>query len=157
MQRPANRPWHRPQSIRCGSPTGPYAPCVASGLAGVAAAVVVAVHLCFLAYIVLGGFLALRWPALLWPSIAATVYSAYVTLASFTCPLTTLEKWLLQAGGTVPYEGSFIAQYVRGTLYPPEYETAIWITAMAVAIASQAFVLMRRRWHAPAQDRLLPS
>jgi len=118
---------------------------VASGLVGVAAAVVVAVHLCFLAYIVLGGFLALRWPALLWPSIAATVYSAYVTLASFTCPLTTLEKWLLQAGGRVPYEGSFIAQYLHGVLYPAQYERAAWVIAMGVALASYALVLTRRR------------
>ena len=118
---------------------------------------VVVLHLAFLAYMVFGGFLALRRFRLIWPHIATTVYSFYVTLTSFTCPATSLEKWLLEMGGKTPYEGSFIAQYVRGTLYSPEYETAIWITAMAVAIASQAFVLTRRRRHAPAQNRLLPS
>jgi hypothetical protein len=123
----------------------------------VLAEAVVVLHLAFLAYMVFGGFLALRRFRLIWPHIATTVYSFYVTLTSFTCPATRLEKWLLEMGGETPYEGSFIARYVRGTLYPPEYETAIWMTAMAVAIASQAFVLTRRRRHAPAQNRLLPS
>jgi Protein of Unknown function (DUF2784) len=117
---------------------------VVSGLAVVAAAVVVVVHMAFLAYIVLGGFLALRRLAWLWPSIAVTLYSAYVTLASYTCPLTTLEKWLLEAGGRVPYEGSFIAQYLHDVVYPAQYERAAWVIAMGIALVSYAVVL--RRW-----------
>jgi hypothetical protein len=121
---------------------------VASALAGVAADVVVVVHLAFLAYIVFGGFLGLRKLAWLWPSIGTTLYSAYVTLASFTCPLTTLEKWLLEAGGRVPYEGSFIAQYLHDVLYPAQYERAAWVIAMGIALVSYAVVL--RRWRRPA-------
>jgi hypothetical protein len=118
---------------------------VASGLAVVAAVVVAVVHMGFLAYIVFGGFLALRRLAWLWPSIASTLYSAYVTLADFTCPLTTLEKWLLEVGGKVPYEGSFIAHYLHDVLYPAQYETAAWLTAMGIALVSYAVVLTRRR------------
>ena len=120
-------------------------PTVGSGLARVAADVVVVAHVAFLAYIVFGGFLALRWPALLWPSIITTLYSAYVTLASFTCPLTTLQKWLLQVGGEVPYEGSFIAQYLHDVVYPAPYERVAWVIAMSIAVASYVLVLNRRR------------
>ncbi len=109
----------------------------------VAAVAVAIVHIAFLAYIVFGGFLALRRLAWLWPSIATIVYSAYVTLAHFTCPLTTLEKWLLEVGGRVPYEGSFIAQYLHDVLYPAQYETAAWLVAMSIALASYAVVLTR--------------
>ena len=111
----------------------------------VAATVVAIVHMAFLVYIVFGGFLALRRLAWLWPSIATTLYSAYVTLASYTCPLTTLEKWLLEVGGRVPYEGSFIAHYLHDVLYPAQYETAAWLTAMGIALVSYAVVLTRRR------------
>ncbi len=111
----------------------------------VLAQVVVVLHMAFLVYMVLGGFLALRRFALLWPHVATVVYSAYVTLASFTCPLTRLEKWLLESGGQTPYEGSFIGQYLRGVFYPPEYETALWLACMGIGIASHAFVLTRRR------------
>ncbi|MFP5371932.1 MAG: DUF2784 domain-containing protein [Actinomycetes bacterium] len=119
---------------------------------------VVVVHLAFLVYMVLGGFLALRRYALVWPRIATTLYSAYVTLASFTCPLTTLEKWLLTSGGERPYDGSFIHRYLQGVLYPADYETAMWLGCMTIAVASQAYVLARHRRQAvPVQDSLLPS
>jgi hypothetical protein len=108
----------------------------------------------FLVYMVLGGFLALRRFCLIWPHIAVIVYSFYVTLTSFTCPATTLEKWLLEMGGETPYEGSFIEQYLRGTFYPPEYETAIWLSCMGVAIATQVLVLTRRRRNVLERERL---
>jgi hypothetical protein len=118
---------------------------------------VVVVHMAFLVYMVLGGFLALRRFALIWPHIAVIVYSFYVTLTSFTCPATSLEKWLREMGGQAPYEGSFIAQYLRGTLYPAEYETAIWLGCMGIAIASQAYVVVRRQRGVPAEEWLQPS
>jgi len=118
---------------------------VVSGLAVVAAMVVVVVHMGFLAYVVFGGFLALRNLAWLWPSIATTLYAAYVTLAGFTCPLTTLEKWLLEIGGRVPYEGSFIAQYLHDVLYPAQYERAAWLIGTGIALTSYVIVLRRRR------------
>lgn len=109
-----------------------------------AAAVLVVLHLAFLAYMVVGGFLALRRFAWIWPSVGVTVYSIYVTLTDFTCPVTTLEKWLLEVGGRTPYEGSFTAHYLRGTLYPAEYETAIWLTAMGLAVTSYVWAVGRR-------------
>ncbi len=111
----------------------------------VAAAVVVVLHMAYLVYMVFGGFLALRRFAWIWPHMVSTIYSVYVTTTSFTCPVTRLEKWLLEAGGKTPYEGSFIAQYLRGVLYPPQYETALWLSAMALAVVSYVIVLTRRR------------
>jgi Protein of Unknown function (DUF2784) len=98
----------------------------------------------FLVYMTVGGFLGLYRFHLIWPSIGVTVYSIYVTLTDFTCPVTTLEKWFLAAGGRIPYEGSFTAHYLRGTLYPPEYETAIWVGAMALSVFAYVLVISRR-------------
>ncbi|HLM07892.1 MAG TPA: DUF2784 domain-containing protein [Blastococcus sp.] len=120
----------------------------------VAAAVVAILHMAFLVYMVVGGFLALHRFAWIWPSVGVTVYSFYVTLTDFTCPVTTLEKWLLATGGRTPYEGSFTAHYLRGSLYPAQYETAVWLTAMGVAIASYVLVLTRRGRHATEPGRL---
>ncbi len=114
-------------------------------LARVLADVVVALHLAFLGYMVLGGFLALRRLGLIWPHVAVVGYSFHVTLTSFTCPATTLEKWLLVQGGETPYDGSFIHEYLRGTIYPPAIETAVWLGCMGIAMASWALVLTRRR------------
>src|SRR3712207_6275566 len=102
----------------------------------------------YLVYMVFGGFLALRRLAWLWPHIVSTVYSFYVTLTDFTCPVTTLAKWLLERGGRTPYAGSFPAHSGGGVLSPPQYETAIWVTGMGIAFASYALVLVRRRQRA---------
>jgi hypothetical protein len=123
----------------------------------VAAAVVAALHMAFLVYMVVGGFLGLYRFHLIWPSVGVTVYSFYVTLTDFTCPVTTLEKWLLVKGGRTPYDGSFTEHYLRGTLYPAQYETAIWLTAMGIAIGSCVWAVVRRRRQAVAEDALLPS
>jgi hypothetical protein len=122
----------------------------------VTAVVVASLHMAFLVYMVVGGFLALYRFAFIWPSIAVTVYSFYVTLTDFTCPVTTLEKWLLEKAGRTPYDGSFTAHYLRGTLYPAQFETAIWISAMGIAIASYGFALARRRRRALGADAAGP-
>lgn len=122
-----------------------------------AAAVVVALHMAFLVYMVVGAFLALRRFALIWPSIGVTVYSVYVTLTDFTCPATTLEKWLLEAGGRTPYDGSFTAHYLRGTVYPAEYENAIWIGAMALAVVAYVVAVLRWRRRTAVREQPLPA
>jgi Protein of Unknown function (DUF2784) len=110
-----------------------------------AAALVVVVHLGYLVYMVFGGFLALRRIAWLWPHIGSTVYSVYVTVTDFRCPLTALEKWLLERAGRIPYEDSFTAHYLRDNLYPAQYENAVWLSGMGLALVSYAAVLTRRR------------
>ena len=110
-----------------------------------AAAVVAILHMLYLLYMVVGGFLALYRFAWIWPSVVSTLYSVYVTVTDFRCPVTALEKELLELGGRTPYEGSFTAHYLRDELYPAQYETAIWLTGMGVAVLSYALVL-RRRW-----------
>jgi Protein of Unknown function (DUF2784) len=120
-------------------------------LAVVVAALVAVGHMAFLVYMTVGGFLALHRFAWIWPSVGVTVYSIYVTLTDFTCPVTTFEKWLLEVGGRTPYEGSFTAHYLRDTLYPAEMETAIWIGAMALAVSSYVLAIARHRRRLVAQ------
>ena len=57
------------------------------------------VHLLFIGFIVGGGFLAWRWPLIIWSHIPAVVYGALVEFVGFTCPLTLLENDLGQRAG----------------------------------------------------------
>ena len=111
----------------------------------VAADVVVTLHVAFLTYLVLGGFLALRRFAWIWPHVGVLVWSVGITVTGATCPLTSLEKWLLEQGGAPAYEGSFIEHYLHGTLFPGEYEVAVGLGAWAVALVSYAIALRGRR------------
>lgn len=128
----------------CSRAGPPYSAGVAALLA---AGIVVIVHLAYLVYMVIGGFLALRSLIWLWPHFASTIWSVTVTVTAITCPLTALEKWLLELAGRTPYEGSFIAHYLRGVLYPPQYEVAVWVGSISVAFLSYAVVLTLRRPH----------
>lgn len=102
-------------------------------------------HLAYLVYAAVGGFLALRRPALLWPHVASTGWCLTVTLTGVTCPLTALEKWLLTAAGRTPYTESFTAHYLRDVVYPAQYEVPVWLAGIACALASYVVVLTARR------------
>lgn len=119
----------------------PYIPDVA---ALIAAGVVIVVHLAYLVYAAVGGFLALRSMVWLWPHLVSTVWSVLVTLTAIGCPLTALEKWLLTMSGRTPYEDSFTAHYLRGVLYPAQYEVGVWLAMMGLALVSYVVVLTAR-------------
>lgn len=79
---------------------------------------VLVVHLAFVAFVILGGLTALRWPRLAWIHIPVALYGAAVEFLGFICPLTPLEVWLRQRGGEAGYSGGFVEHYVTAALYP---------------------------------------
>lgn len=113
----------------------------------VAVGLVIVLHMAYLIYAAVGGFLALRGLVWLWPHILSTIWSVAVTLTPLNCPLTALEKWLLVQSGRTPYEGSFTEYYLRDSLYPAQYEVAIWLSMIGLALVSYVVVLggLRRR------------
>ena len=86
--------------------------------ARVLATVVVLVHLAFVAFVVAGGALALRWPRVAWLHLPAALWGVLITLVGVTCPLTPLENWLRVRAGATPYETGFLEHYLLPILYP---------------------------------------
>ena len=80
-------------------------------LYGIAADLLVVVHLAFVAFVVLGGFVAPRWPRLAWFHLPAVAWGVGIELTGAICPLTPLEQWPRIEAGAVGYEGDFIAHY----------------------------------------------
>lgn len=66
----------------------------------------------------LGGFLALRWPAVRWVHLPAALWGAWIELSGGICPLTPLENALRRHAGQPAYAGDFVAQYLLPVLYP---------------------------------------
>lgn len=82
------------------------------------------VHFLVLAYLAIGGFLAWRWPKMIWPHLAVTGWAVIQLLGLLPCPLTALENWGRSRagdGGLLP--GGFIDTYIEGVIYPDQY---IW-------------------------------
>src|SRR5215471_16267629 len=84
----------------------------------IAAASVVFLHLAFVVFVMVGGFLAWRWQAIVYAHVPAIVWGVYVEWSGRICPLTPIENALRSAAGLQPYGGDFIARYVFPVLYP---------------------------------------
>lgn len=79
---------------------------------------IVLVHFLFIAFVVAGGLLVVRWPRLAFIHLPAAVWGALIEFTGWICPLTPLENNLRRLGGGSPYGGDFIGQYIIPVIYP---------------------------------------
>ena len=96
---------------------------------------VVGAHALFVAFVVLGGLLALRWPWAAAAHLPAAVWGALIELRGWICPLTPLEKSLRASAGQAGYEGGFIDHYLLPVLYPTGLTRGVQLVLGAVVIA----------------------
>jgi hypothetical protein len=112
---------------------------------------VLIVHLVFVIFVVLGGFLVLRWRRLAWVHVPAFLWGALVEFAGWLCPLTPLENWLRQKGGGLVYRTDFMAHYILPVLYPASLTRGLQIflglLVLIVNLALYGWIL----WRAPKQ------
>lgn len=99
---------------------------------------VVALHFGFIAFVVAGGFLVLRWPRLIWWHLPAFLWGAAISFGGWICPLTPLEQWLLTRGGEQAYSGSFIAHYLLPVIYPAGLTRGVQMSLGLIVIAINA-------------------
>jgi len=78
----------------------------------------VLIHFAFVVFVVAGGLLALRWPAVRWAHLPAALWGAWIEFTGGICPLTPLENALRQRAGEAAYTGDFVSHYVVPVLYP---------------------------------------
>lgn len=112
----------------------------------VLAEVTMLVHFAFLAYVVLGGFLAWRWPRAIWPHLVLAGWGLSTLVFHQDCPLSLLESWARRSAGMpgLKHRG-FIDTYLTGVVYPARY-LALVQTLVAVTVAvSWAGALHRQR------------
>jgi hypothetical protein len=110
---------------------------------------VLAFHAAFVAFVMLGGLLVLRWPRLAWVHLPVVAWGAGIELSGGICPLTPLENhWRLLAGQQ-GYPGGFVEHYVLPLLYPEGLtRTAQFVLAavvLGVNVSIYAWALRRRR------------
>ena len=96
------------------------------------------VHLAYLAFIPVGGFLAWRWPRLRWFHLAAIAVAATSVIVGFDCPLTSLEDHFRRAAGEPTYRGGFVDHYLTGRLYPHGYDWLVQLLFVLAIVVSYA-------------------
>jgi hypothetical protein len=104
---------------------------------------VLALHLAFVGFVVLGGLLVLRRPALAWVHLPAAAWGVVIELAGWICPLTPLENSLRVRGGEAAYAGDFIGRYIASVLYPASLTRVTQIGLGMFALAVNAAIYWR--------------
>ena len=113
----------------------------------VLADLVVGVHALFVAFVIVGGLLALRWRWVAVLHVPAAVWGALIEFQGWVCPLTPLEKSLRAAAGQAGYPGGFIEHYLLPVLYPAGLTRGVQLvfgTVVVVVNVAVYAVLLRR-------------
>ena len=87
-------------------------------LAKVSADLLVAVHFAFIVFVVLGGFLVLKWGKVAILHIPCVLWGGLVEFSGWICPLTPVERYLREVAGGTAYSGGFIDHYIMPLVYP---------------------------------------
>jgi Protein of Unknown function (DUF2784) len=113
----------------------------------------VGAHFAFLALGIFGGFLAWRWPRLIWFQVAAVVWCVLAVVMSLPCPLTWVEDRARERAGRPVHPSGFLDNHVAGFFYPAGHERAAQIVAALIVLSSWAGLLAARRRRRPAGSR----
>ncbi|MGH8714310.1 MAG: DUF2784 domain-containing protein, partial [Casimicrobiaceae bacterium] len=114
-----------------------------------AADAVLAAHLGFVPFVVCGGWLVLRRPALAWLHVPAVAWAAFVEFSGWICPLTPLEVALRQGAGEAGYGGDFVEHYLVALIYPSGLTRELQVLAGAIVLLVNLAIygiLWRRRF-----------
>jgi len=79
---------------------------------------VVLLHVCFVFFVIAGGFLVFWKSYMAWYHIPAVIWAATIEFLGGICPLTPLENMLRIRGGDAGYATGFVDHYIMPILYP---------------------------------------
>ena len=110
---------------------------------------VLILHAGFVAFVVLGALLALRWPRIAWIHVPVVLWGAGIEFVGGICPLTPLENHWRRLAGELGYPGGFIEHYIVSALYPDGLTRNVQIVlgalVVVVNVAIYAWALRRSR------------
>ena len=110
---------------------------------------VLVLHAGFVAFVVLGALLALRWPRVAWVHVPVVLWGAGIEFVGGICPLTPLENHWRRMAGELGYPGGFIEHYIVSALYPDgltrNVQVVLGALVVVVNVAIYAWALRRSR------------
>ena len=117
----------------------------------------VGVHFAFVLFVMFGGLLVIKRPAVAWLHVPAAAWGAWIEFAGWICPLTPLENRLRARGGEATYDASFVERYVMPILYPEaltrEVQFVLGGLVVVVNVVVYAAAFTRRRRARAAVER----
>ena len=113
-----------------------------------AADIIVFLHLAFIVFVILGGFLSLRWPKSILFHLPAVLWGALIELTGGVCPLTPLEQQWRRMAGDSGYGGGFVDHYLIPVIYPDwlDRPTQLTLGLMVVIVNLVVYGWLVWRW-----------
>ena len=115
----------------------------------IAADLMVVLHLGFIGFVVIGGFLVFRWRWVLFLHVPTAVWGALIEFQGWLCPLTPLEQQLRQASGQIGYTGGFIEHYILPIVYPSnltrEVQIVLGTFVVVINVAIYGWMIAQHR------------
>jgi hypothetical protein len=106
-------------------------------------------HAAFVAFVVLGGLVVLRWPRCAWIHVPAALWGILVEYAGLVCPLTPLEIFLRRQAGKPGYADDFVGHYLTALLYPAGLTRGTQITlgtlVLVINVLPYGWIAARQR------------
>jgi hypothetical protein len=104
----------------------------------------VALHLAFVVFVAIGGFLVLWRRKLAFFHVPAAVWGVLIELGGWICPLTPLENRFRRLGGEAGYDGGFVEHYLLPLLYPSGLTRGhqIWLGVVVGLVNVGAYALV---------------
>ena len=110
---------------------------------------VLVLHAGFVAFVMLGALLVLRWPRVAWVHVPVALWGAGIEFTGRICPLTPLENHWRRLAGELGYPGGFVEHYIVSALYPDgltqRVQFGLGVLVLLVNGTVYAWVLWRRR------------
>lgn len=109
----------------------------------------VVLHLAFVVFVILGGFLVIRRPRWARVHLPVAAWGALIEFTGWICPLTPLEVRLRVMGGEAGYSGGFVDHYLLPVLYPSgltrNHQVVLGTLVVILNLGTYAWAWRRRR------------
>ncbi|MBA3646436.1 MAG: DUF2784 domain-containing protein [Gemmatimonadaceae bacterium] len=100
-------------------------------------------HGLFAVFAVFGGFLIARLPWVIWPHVAAVLWTLGTLALDWGCPLTPLEKSLRSRAGAPSFDVGFVQHYIMRTDYTRTAARRLHVLLAIVVFTFNIFVYLR--------------
>lgn len=110
----------------------------------------VALHILALLFIGLGGFLAWRWPKVVFVHVFFAVWGVLVNVTPVPCPLTATENFFRHQEGLGDLPGGFNAYYLYDTVIPRSLLPVVVVVALGLLVFS--YIGAYHRWRHRHED-----
>lgn len=114
----------------------------------IAADVVLALHMGFIVFVVLGGLLVFRFRWMIFVHIPAAIWGAFIEISGGICPLTIWENRFRRSAGESGYPDSFVEHYLLPIVYPAGLTRSVqfWLAGVVIAANVVIYAWVLYRW-----------